>query len=113
MALNDFRAVCLPYCIFNNDDGTYTILNREYKPLGFCTNNEDWKEKDLPIRLKMKIHPKKLEKILSIGNGASKNDAGHIFLYSDGSNPVKGGIRAKEYFQRLEVLLDIEVNNLR
>jgi hypothetical protein len=35
--LGDVRSVHLAYCIKKQDDGTYVVLNREYKPLGLKT----------------------------------------------------------------------------
>lgn len=37
MALNDFRAIYLPYCLKKQKDGNYIILNREHN-LGFNTS---------------------------------------------------------------------------
>ena len=71
MALFDFRAVCLPYCLKKQEDDTYLVLNREYKPLSFCTDSNEFLKQELPIYLKIKgLTPKKIEKIISIGKGA-------------------------------------------
>ena len=35
----DFRAVYFPYCIEKQADGTWVVLNRQYKPVGFNTSD--------------------------------------------------------------------------
>lgn len=111
MALNDFRAVCLPYCLKKQEDGTYLVLNREYKPLSFKTWDNDFLKQDLPIYLKLKgLAEKKIEKIVSIGEGASvQNDGKDIFLYNDKTNPLYKEGRA-DYFRRLELLMELKID---
>lgn len=111
MALTDFRAVCLPYCLKKQEDGTYLVLNREYKPLSFKTRYNDFLEQDLPIYLKIKgLTKKKIEKIISIGEGACiQNEGTDIFLYNDDSNPFYKKGRA-DYFKRLEILMELRID---
>ena len=37
MKLANFRWVFLPYCLDEQDDGRWAVLNRDYKPLGMLT----------------------------------------------------------------------------
>ena len=53
MPLGDFRSVYFPYCIKKQDDGSYIVLNREYKPLGF-NSREHFNYEDYPISSKIK-----------------------------------------------------------
>ena len=77
MAMNDFRAICLPYCLKKQNDGTYLVLNREYKPLSFKTREDNYLNQELPIYLKIKnLTSKTIEKILNIGEGATLQNEG-------------------------------------
>lgn len=107
----DFRAVCLPYCIKKQDDGTYLVLNRNYKPLSFKTISDDFLKQELPIYLKIKgLTEKKIQQIISIGEGASvQNDGKNIFLYNDKSNPFYKEGRA-DYFKRLDLLMELKID---
>ena len=111
MALNDFRAVCLPYCLKKQEDGTYLVLNRDYKPLSFKTQYNDFLKQDLPIYLKLKgLTPKKIEKIISIGEGSCvQNDGKDLFLYNDKTNPLYKEGRS-DYFKRLELLMELKID---
>ncbi len=33
----DFRAISLPYVLQRQEDGSYLVLNRKYKAIGFLT----------------------------------------------------------------------------
>jgi hypothetical protein len=39
MPLGDFRSIYLPYCLDKQADGSWLVLNREYKPVGFNTKS--------------------------------------------------------------------------
>ncbi|WP_291728203.1 hypothetical protein [Bernardetia sp.] len=109
MALFDFRAVCMPYCIKRLENGKYHVLNREYKPLSFCTISNDYLEKKLPIELDLEITGKIMSQLAAKG-AVFQNDM--IFLYGDGTNPVKEKNRV-QYYELLDILMTIRVNNLR
>jgi hypothetical protein len=48
MALTDFFRINLPYGIQKNDVGEWSAFNREYKPLGW--NTDEWVNyEDAPI----------------------------------------------------------------
>lgn len=108
MALLDFRAVCMPYCIEKQEDGSYLVLNREYKPLSFNTYSNEFLKQDLPIYLKITgLSPQIVEKIIKIGSGATVQESGkRIFLYNDSNNPVEKK-NMKDYFERLSLLLPL------
>ena len=76
MPLKDFRSVYLPYCIKKQEDGSFIVLNRNYKPLGFNSLDNVIYE-DYPISSKIKglttVSIKKLA-----WNGVMKNN--FIFL---------------------------------
>lgn len=105
MALNDFRAVFFPYCLEKQPDGRYVVLNREYKPVGF--NTYEWiKYEDFPVAVWLSMTPLRASKLSFKGS----KDTDHIFLYDDGSNPVRSKANMKAYLSRLELLGAYEVN---
>jgi hypothetical protein len=97
MTLNyDFSAVCLPYCLKKQEDNTFLVLNRNYKPLSFKSIEDDFLKQELPIYLKIRgLTERKIHQIISIGEGACvQNDGKDIFLYNDKTNPLYNERRA-------------------
>ena len=85
MPLNDFRSVCMPYCLQKQPDGKYLVLNRGYKPFGFKTSDHV-KYEDYPICLQLKgIGPATAAKLSYKGS----DDVNAIFLYNDGWIPTR------------------------
>jgi hypothetical protein len=100
MSLKDFRSVHLPYCLTRQSDGRYVVLNREYKPLGFQTE-EFVKYEDYPIAVKIKgLTPLKASKLSCKGS----SDIDNIFLYNDGCIPTRSPAFMKTYLDRLAIL---------
>jgi len=60
--MDDFRTVALPYCLKKMEDGTYIILNRRYKPIGF-NSQEHVIYEDYPIHHKIKGINKKQPRV--------------------------------------------------
>ena len=91
----------LPYCVKKdeNNKSKYVILGRDYKPLGFNTQ-ELIKYGSYPILYKLAMTPKKAAKL------SWKNDSNvdAIVLYNDGTNPLNSDKDMKEYLKRLELL---------
>jgi hypothetical protein len=105
MALGDFRSVYLPYCLKKQKDGSFIVLNREYKPLGF-NSRENFIYEDYPISSKIKgITAKTIENIAYDG----KIKDGFIFLYNDGCIPTKSKLNMTKYLERLEILAKYKV----
>ena len=115
MALGDFRAVCMPYCLKKQEDNTFLVLNREYKPLTFCTYSNDFENQNLPIYLKIvDLTPRIIAKITAIGKGSSfQTESNILFLYDDGSIPITSKQNMSDYFKRLEILMPLTIQNLK
>lgn len=105
MALNDYRAVYMPYCLRKQKDDRYAVLNREYRPVGFKTN--DWINYDeYPVCVKIKgIGPATARKL----SYNSNSDTKEIFLYNDGCNPIKDKKHMAVYLKKLELLAKMHV----
>ena len=107
MPLNDFRSVCLPYCLQQQADGTYVVLNREYKPLGFRTK-EFVQYAQYPVGLPLKgLTAAKAKKISARG----EENLNYIYLYNDGCIPTDSKSAWEAYSQRLKLLADLEMTD--
>lgn len=111
MALGNFRAVCMPYCLKKQDDGSWLVLNREYSPLTFNTYSNDFLKQELPIYLRIKdLTKEKIDEILNVGEGAViQNDNKDLFLYNDATNPSSKP-NQMNYFKRLEILMELTID---
>ncbi|MFH2138785.1 MAG: hypothetical protein ABII88_09770 [Candidatus Omnitrophota bacterium] len=98
--MNDFKSVALPYCLKKLDDGTYVILNRKYKPVGFNTSNQlDYK--DYPICHKIKGIKQKTAMTLSFNHD---DNVDSIYLYSDSCIPTSSAKNMNKYLEKLRIL---------
>lgn len=105
MSLSDFRSIYLPYCLKKQTDGSFIVLNREYKPLGFNTLTHV-KYEDYPISTKFKgLTEKQITKVAY--NGKMDHDC--IFLYNDASIPTSSKENMKNYLDRLQILANLKV----
>jgi hypothetical protein len=106
MPLGDVRSVHLPYCIKKQSDGTYVVLNREYKPLGFKTK-DNVNYADYPICVKLRgLRAATAAKISYSGS----SDLGVIYLYNDGCIPTDSAAHMTAYLKRLAVFAKLKVS---
>jgi len=105
MPLGDFRSIYMPYCLEKQDDGSYAVLNREYKPVGFNTR-EHIDYKAFPVTTPFK----------GVGQGVAKKlsykgseDTETIYLYNDGCVPTQSAENMNAYLKRLTILAKLKV----
>jgi len=97
MPLTDIRCVHLPYCLKKQDDGTYVVLNREYKPLGFKTRaHVDYASYPIGVRIKG-MTARAAAKISYEGS----SDVRNIYLYNDACVPTGSAAHMDAYLKRL------------
>ena len=101
----DFRCVHMPYCLQQQEDGTYIVLNRDYKPVGFYTQKHV-KYEDYPIKVKMRITKATAKNISWKGS----DDTKIIHLYDGDSAPTKNAKKMQDYMNRLEALSKLKVS---
>ena len=101
----EFRSICLPYCLKKQEDGSFIVLNRNYKPLGFNTNDH-LEYEAYPISLKIKGLTKASIKHLAY-SGEIKD--GFIYLYDDSCIPTRSAEHMKSYLDKLERLASYTV----
>jgi len=103
--ITDFRAVYLPYCLEQQVDGTWIILNRYYQPVGFNTSDPVSGE-DYPVAARLiELSPGTVEK-LSVDKAMINH---RIYLYSSISSPVRGEENMDAYMKKLAILADLEI----
>ncbi len=105
MPLHDFRSVFMPYCLAQQEDGCYAVLNREYKPVGFYTQDFiKYEEHQVLVKFKG-LGPKKAAKISCEG----RQDFDRIYLYDDGCVPTSDEVSMKAYLARLKILAKLSI----
>ena len=96
----DFRAVYFPYCIEKQADGTWVVLNRQYKPVGFNTG-DFIRYEEFPISAKLKgIGPRVMKKLSY--SGEAQGD--RVYLYNDGCVPTHSTADMNSYLKKLAIL---------
>lgn len=103
--LNDIQTVCFPYCLRQGRDGRYVLLNRQYKPLGFCTRK---KVAYLKYPIILRIKGLTQEKIQRLSCYADPNPI-WIQLYDDASAPTRNAENMRAYLDRLAILAKLKV----
>jgi hypothetical protein len=103
--ITDFRAIYFPYCIQKLEDGSWVILNRKYKPVGF--NTSDYIEYgQYPVSAKIEdITPAILKKLSYTG----KVSGDSVYLYNDGCVPTRTEKDMNSYLKKLEILAKLTV----
>jgi hypothetical protein len=108
MPLGDFRSVFMPYCLRKQEDGKYVVLNREYKPVGFFTD-EYVKYEEHPVAVHLEgIGPATAAKLSWKGS----EDTDSIFLYNDGCIPTASAENMKKYLAKLQILAKLRIKPL-
>lgn len=101
--IDDFRAIYFPYCIEKQQDGSWIVLNRNYKPLGFNTKNFITYE-DYPVSIKLtKLTKEKLAEISY--NGEVKGN--RVYLYDDFCVPIDDKKYMDIYLEKLKILIKL------
>ena len=101
----DFRAVYFPYCIEKQADGTWVVLNRQYKPVGFNTSDFISYE-EFPVSAKLKgIGPGVMKKLSY--SGEVQGD--RVYLYNDGCVPTHSTPNMNSYLKKLAILAKLSL----
>lgn len=103
--MNDFRATILPYCLKKLEDGSYVVLNRHYKPVGF-KNSERLNYNDYPVCHKMKGINKKTAASISFCND---DNLEMIYLYNDACVPTNSTENMNKYLSLLSKLAKYKI----
>lgn len=102
----DLRYTHFPYCLEQQADGLYVVLNRKYTPIGFISGEAVALE-SLPARARLNGLTAKVATRLSF-EGRSALDM--IFLYGDGCVPTSSAKHMTSYLDRLGVLMKLKIS---
>ena len=104
--MEEVRRLMFPYGMAKNPDGTWTMFNRQYKPVGVIS--DAWEEWDNP-RHKMKfkgLRKPTLAKLDYEGQGTGDR----IYFYNDGCIPTDGAKNMNAYLAKLKVLMALQID---
>lgn len=105
--MNEFRHVFLPYCIEQQADGRWAVLNRRYKPVGMTTR--EFVTYADPHLVKLKgLGPSTKAKLCAPGSHCSDKK---IWLYNDGCIPTDAPEHWDAYQQRLQLLARLTIES--
>jgi hypothetical protein len=102
----ELRYIYLPYCIQRQKDGSYIVLNRDYKPLGIKpTELVDYES--YPIKVKLRgLGAATAAKISWKGS----RELSAIYLYNDGCVPTSSNANMTAYLARLARFAKLRVD---
>ncbi|SDF22999.1 hypothetical protein [Phytopseudomonas seleniipraecipitans] len=107
MLKDELRHTHFLYCIDRQADGSYVLLNRNYKPLGFMTG-EYVQYGEHPVGVKLKeLGPRDAAKISYRGDESLER----IYLYNDGCIPTDGAANMKAYLDRLGKVMKLGISD--
>lgn len=91
----------LPYCLELQEDGSYVVVNRRYKPVGLTMT--EWVSYDVyPCKIRFKRALSSAQ--ISALDCKGRTDRERIYLYDDGSIPTDSASKWRAYSERLERL---------
>lgn len=100
-AMKTLRRVMFPYGMERNKDGSWTLFNREYSPVGVVQGGYyDWNDERHKVRIKGlgKADLKKLD-----CSGGAHGD--RIYFYNDASSPEQSAEAMASYLEKMAILL--------
>ena len=100
--ITGYRATHLIYCLELLECGRYVALNRNYKPIGFLTDDRV-NYGEYPVLLDVRVTPRAAARISWKGD----SNTARIYLYNDGCIPVPGKESWSHYCERLGVLAKV------
>lgn len=101
MVDSEFRQVFLPYCLQRQEDGSYVVLNRRYKPVGITrTDWVDYAQYPVSVKLKRALSAAQIAALDCEG----RTNLDRIYLYNDGCVPTDGAAHWGAYSDRLRRL---------
>jgi len=103
----DIRSVYFPYCMERQGDGSWLLLNRNYKPVGLNTAAfVRCDEHPVSVRIGG-LTPETLQKLSVDGKVAG----GRVYLYLDNGLPTSVPFAARDYLERLTILMQQTIEN--
>ena len=98
--------IYLAYCLKRQPDDRYSVLNRDYKPLGFITRDVV-QGVDYPVLAKLRGLTRR--KAASLSHDGS-DDLESIYLYDDGCVPTDSDAKMRSYQTKLALLAKLKIS---
>ena len=100
--MTEFRSIYMPYCLILNENGKYTITNRNYKPLGFDSGFFNYEEYAREIT---GLTPR----IISQLSWDNNPDHQRIYLYNDGCTLTANKSAMDSYLKKIAILASLKI----
>ncbi len=97
------RKHMFPYGMRKNPDGTWILINRQYKPVGLITK-EHIDYEDIKYTFKIKNFSLKNKNALSCTKDREENV---IYFYNDGCIPESSAENMASYLNKIEILFKL------
>lgn len=105
MLKDTLRHTHFPYCLDRQPDGSYVMLNRNYKPVGLMVDGfVNYADHPVSVRLQG-LTPAIAAKIDARG----RDSLDRIYLYNDGCTPDMGKQHAEAYLMRLALVMNLRI----
>ncbi len=106
MDKTDFRTIYFPYCLQQQKDNKFVVLNRKYKPLGFFTS-EFLNNEEFPVLVEFHGLTEKIVMELAVDGSTNKEN---IYLYNDECVPTNDKKSMEKYLKKLELLSKLKIS---
>jgi len=100
--MHDIRYTHLPFCLQRHRDGSYTIQNRYYAPLGFTKRPDD----SITPRYRIPGLTAGMAERISFDGDRSLDK---VYLYNDTCVPTQSTNYMTAYMERLAILSALEI----
>lgn len=107
--LGELRHTHFPYCLQQQEDGRWVVLNRNYKPIGFVSTDYIRYE-EYPVGATLKKLSAKT--MLALSHDPSFNE-GRIYLYDDSCIPTRSAANMRAYLEKLVILMKLKHGGMR
>ncbi|MDO8777057.1 MAG: hypothetical protein Q7K57_51785 [Burkholderiaceae bacterium] len=106
---SSFRWLFLPYCLIQQEDGSYVVANRRYKPVGLTRKDwVDYEEYPVKVRFKRKLSAAQARNLDCLG----REETDRIYFYNDGCIPTDSQLHWDAYSKRLQKLAAYQVTEV-
>lgn len=110
MSRKGFRWVFLPYCVRqNHDDGTFSVLNRDYEDLGTTQSGSPGQSHGRHYHFKKAGEVALREAAVNVVAHPHPRNETFYFLYDGSCPPDSGSAEWTAYSERLSALLRLVV----
>lgn len=108
VGLTGVRENLFPYCLEQQEDGRWRLLNRKYQPIG-CRTRDFSHNEVMQFSFRLKGFGPATQAKLSIHG----RPGGKIYLYNDGCIPTLSASHMERYLRKLAILMPMDTREER